>query len=180
MLIRARMLLAVGTVLALAACSDPAPPPQPERVPATTWAASVCTTLAPWRASIGTSTTEAQQAIGPDSTPETVHTVLKRTFDGAASASDTAQAALAAQPAPDVGGGEDIRRTVIAYLTGARDAYAAASASLTGLDPAAKDFYDQVAATVTRLNTAYAAGPDLTAFDSPDLKTAFDTAPECR
>ena len=176
---RAITLLAAAALLLLAGCGGDEPA-KAEHVPANVWAASVCTTLKPWREQIGASTGNAQSLINKDTTPEQVKTILTGLLDDAAAASETARTALSAQPAPEVGGGEEIRTAVVAFLEGARDAYANASTSLSALDPAAAGFYDRVAETMTRLTQAYAAGPDLTSFESADLTKAFATVPECR
>ncbi|MEV0644699.1 hypothetical protein AB0I28_05505 [Phytomonospora sp. NPDC050363] len=143
------------------------------------WAATVCTTLDPWRERIDALTVQAQSAIGPDTGPEETKAELVKLLDGAATASETARAAVSDGAAAAVEGGEDARATVVAYLEGARDAYASAGDAMEGLDAGAEGFYDQVAATMAELNTAYAAGPDLAGVSSVELSEAFATVGEC-
>ena len=167
---RVLLFLMVISGLALTGCDREEP-----GVDADTWAASVCTALDPWRAEIDALTTQAQTAIGPDTTPVQTREELVKLLDGAAAASETARAAVESAPEPsaEVEGGSDARAAVLGYLASARDAYAAAGDAMEGLDPGAEGFYDRVAAAMGELNEAYGAGPDLAGVSSVELQEAF-------
>lgn len=173
---RVLLFLTVISAVSLTGCDREEP-----GVGADAWAASVCTALDPWRAEIDALTTQAQSAIGPDTTPEETKTELVKLLDGAAAASEKARTAVESAPVPsaEVEGGADARAAVLGYLASARDAYAAAGDSMEGLDAGGEGFYDQVAAAMGELNESYAAGPDLAGVSSVELGEAFASSGAC-
>jgi len=146
------------------------------------WAASVCTTLEPWRTEIGLLTTRTQQQMRAATTPGQAKENLMRLFGGAADASERARAGVAEAGVPDVDNGQQIAAGFTGSLAATRDAYARARTSVEALPTApAKSFYDQVIKVVDQANTDYQASSlDTTDLNSTELKDAFDEVPECR
>jgi hypothetical protein len=165
-------LLVLG--LALSACrGDPAP---------AAWAASVCETLTPWRAEIGSLTDRAQKQMDAATTPAQVKENLVRLLSRAEAASDAARARVAGSGVPDVDGGEAVAREFEASLAAVRDAYGRARVAIerlsTGDDRA---FYDGVVAAMATLTEEYSRSAlDTTTLSSAELKRAFAEVPECR
>ena len=168
------VVLLVALVLSAAACGSGSNP----RV----WAASVCTTLTPWRTEIGSLTTRAQQQINVNTTPGQAKENLSRLFAGAQDASEKARAGVIDAGVPDVSDGKKIADSFAGALAGLRDAYGKAATGIDGLATTpAKVFYERVEQVVTQLNTDYQASSlDTSKLDSPELKQAFDEVPECR
>ncbi|GGK20661.1 hypothetical protein GCM10010124_11520 [Pilimelia terevasa] len=149
---------------------------------ATAWAASVCQALAPWRTEIGALTQRAQEQMKAATTPAQAKENLVRMFSEASAASERARAAVTRAGVPDVDQGQAVALRFDRTLLRMRDAYDAARREIDGLNTAAADpFYDGVAVAVSTLRREYDAGAMLTArVESPELKEAFDTAPQCR
>jgi len=168
------VLLLLAFVSAVAACSG--------THGARAWAASVCTTLGPWRTEIGNLTTRTQQQMSANTTPGQAKENLMRLFAGARDASEQARAGVAKAGIPDVDGGKKIADGFTGSLAGMRDAYGRARTGIETLGTApAKAFYTQVGEVVDKLNADYAASSlDTSKLDSPELKKAFDEVPECR
>jgi hypothetical protein len=146
------------------------------------WAASVCTTLSPWRTEIGSLTTRAQQQMDVATTPGQAKENLSRLFVGAHDASEKARAGVAKAGVPDVDNGKQIADGFTGSLAAMRDAYGRAAQGIDGLATApAKTFYTQVGEVVDKLNADYAASSlDTSKLSSKELKAAFDEVPECR
>jgi hypothetical protein len=146
------------------------------------WAASVCTTLQPWRSEIGALTSRTQQQMGAATTPGQAKENLMRLFGGAQEASERARAGVAEAGVPDVDGGREIADGFTGSLAAMRDAYGRARTGIEGLPTApSKTFYDQVSRVVDQLNADYAASSlDTTKLTSTELQAAFDAVPECR
>ncbi len=168
----------VGTaalLMFLAGCSEPRPS-------ADVWVASVCGALAPWRAAITDLNQSAGMQITQTSTVEQTRANLVDLVADSREATEAARAAVAAAGLPDVPGGEEVARRFEEVLVKTRDAYAAAESDLLALpgdDETA--FYDGVIAVMGRLSDEYErAGAELSNLDSPELRAAFDRAPECR
>jgi hypothetical protein len=173
----ARPLLIVVTLLAgvsLAACAQTAGP--------RTWAAKVCTALAPWRAEIGTLTDRTSEQMTAETTPAQAKENLMRLFGGAETASERARAGVERAGIPDVDNGEQVATSFMASLSGMRDAYARARTGIEGLATSPqKAFYDQVTVVVQKLQQEYSQSElDTGKLSSVELKQAFDDAPECR
>lgn len=168
-------LLAVTTVLALVGCSSSA-------LSADAWAVSVCNALAPWRTQITDLNQRAAVQMAQTSTVEQTRRNLADLVADAGDVTETARAAVAAAGVPDVSGGETVARGFERSLRTLRDAYAAAAEDLRALpgnDETA--FYDGVVDVMDRLNRQYEqAGAELSELDSPELRAAFDRAPECQ
>jgi hypothetical protein len=167
------VLLLLALVLPLAACSDHGP---------RAWAAAVCTTLSPWRAEIGSLTNRTQQQMSAATTPGQAKENLMRLFAGARDASERAREGVVKAGVPDVDGGKQIAAGFTGSLAAMRDAYGRAKSGIEALQTApAKTFYSQVGQVVDKLNADYAASSlDTTKLNSPELKDAFDSVPECR
>jgi hypothetical protein len=146
------------------------------------WAASVCTTLSPWRTEIGSLTSRAQQQMDVATTPGQAKENLARLFAGAKDASERARAGVVKAGVPDVDNGKQIAAGFTGSLAAMRDAYARAATGIGGLATApAKAFYEQVGKVVDQLNSDYAASSlDTSKLSSEELKSAFDEVPECR
>jgi hypothetical protein len=146
------------------------------------WAASVCTTLEPWRTEIGSLTTRTQQQMEKATTPGQAKENLMRLFGGAAEASEKARAGVVKAGVPDVDDGARIADGFTGSLAATRDAYARAKAGIEGLATApAEAFYQQVTKVVEQMQADYAASSlDTSNLNSVELKAAFDEAPECR
>ena len=171
-----RSALAVTLVLGLSlpGCSgSPAP---------RAWAATVCTVLSPWRAEIGTLATRTQQQMTAQTTPAQAKENLVRLFGGAEAASETARVGVERAGVPDTDRGKDVAQSFTASLGAMRDAYGRARAGVHALPPDPKDtFYTKVATVVQTLDAEYTSSQlDTSRLDSPELKRAFDEAPECR
>jgi hypothetical protein len=146
------------------------------------WAASVCTTLEPWRTEISSLTTRAQQQMSALTTPGQAKENLTRLFGGAENASETARAGVVKAGVPDVDDGKQIADSFTGSLAAMRDAYGRARTGIQSLDTnRSEPFYDQVAKVVQQLQTDYSASSlDTSKLNSQELKTAFDEVPECR
>jgi hypothetical protein len=168
------VLLILALVLAVAACSG--------AHGARAWAASVCTTLSPWRTEIGSLTSRAQQQMKVATTPAQAKENLSRLFAGAKDASERARAGVIKAGVPDVDNGKQIAAGFAGSLAAMRDAYGRAATGIDGLDTTpAKTFYEQVGKVVDKLNADYQASSlDTSKLNSQELKQAFDEVPECR
>jgi hypothetical protein len=146
------------------------------------WAASVCTTLDPWRAEISSLTSRTQQQMNAATTPGQAKENLMRLFAGAADASERARAGVAEAGVPDVAQGKQIADGFTGSLAAMRDAYGRARSGIEALPTApANAFYQQVTQVVQQLQTDYqASGLDTSKLESKELKDAFDEVPECR
>ena len=146
------------------------------------WAASVCTTLEPWRTEIGSLTTRAQQQMSALTTPGQAKENLMRLFGGAEDASERARAGVQKAGVPDVDDGKQIADSFATSLAAMRDAYGRARAGIQALDTARSEpFYQQVTKVVDQLQTDYSAsGLDTSKLNSKELQEAFDEVPECR
>jgi hypothetical protein len=147
-----------------------------------TWAASVCTALAPWRAEISTLTDRTQEQMTAETPAAQAKENLVRLFGGAETASEQARAGVERAGVPDVDSGEEVARSFTAALSGMRDAYGRARAGIEALNTAPqKAFYEQVGAVVQKLNAEYEQSAlDTGKLSSVELKQAFDEVPECR
>ena len=171
----ARPLLIFATLaVMLAACSG-SPGPR-------AWAASVCTTLSPWRTEIGTLTTRTQQQMTAETTPSQAKENLMRLFGGAQEASEKARAGVEKAGVPDVKGGQQIAAGFESSLSAMRDAYGRARTGIEALATSpAKTFYTQVATVVDTLGKEYAKSDlDTSKINSKELSQAFEEVPECR
>jgi len=146
------------------------------------WAASVCTTLSPWRTEIGSLATRTQQQMSAATTPGQAKENLVRLFAGAQDASERARAGVVKAGVPDVNDGAKIAGGFTDSLAAVRDAYGRAMSGIESLNTTpAKTFYEQVGQVVDKLNDDYAASSlDTSKLNSPELKQAFDEVPECR
>ncbi|HEY0002878.1 MAG TPA: hypothetical protein VGB74_20660 [Actinoplanes sp.] len=146
------------------------------------WAASVCTTLEPWRTEIGSLTSRAQQQMSALTTPGQAKENLTRLFAGAETASERARAGVAKAGVPDVEDGADIADGFLGSLAAMRDAYGKARTGIQALSTApAETFYEQVTKVVQQLQADYdASSLDTSNLNSEELKAAFDEVPECR
>lgn len=150
-------------------------------VPASTWAASVCTTLTPWRAKIADLNQQAQQQLARASTPEQARTELMALLSGARDATENARSQLVAAGTPDVSGGEAVATRFQTALVQVRDAYAHALTAVTALVAADPAFYDRVADVLNTLTAEYdRSGVDTSSLSSPDLEAAFAGQSKCR
>jgi hypothetical protein len=146
------------------------------------WAASVCTTLSPWRTEIGTLTTRTQQQMTAETTPTQAKENLMRLFGGAEEASEKARAGVQKAGVPDVANGQQIAAGFTASLSAMRDAYGRARSGIQALATSpAKTFYTQVGTVVDTLQTEYTKSDlDTSKINSKELSEAFDEVPECR
>jgi hypothetical protein len=146
------------------------------------WAASVCTTLAPWRSEISTLTARTQQQMTAETTPAQAKENLMRLFGGAESASEKARAGVQKAGVPDVDKGAQVARSFTTSLSAMRDAYGRARSGIEALATSpSRTFYTQVGAVVDTLNSDYSKSElDTSRIDSKELKDAFDEVPECR
>jgi hypothetical protein len=172
---RARFAAPLLAVLVLtAACGH-------SSVPASTWAANVCSTLTPWRAKIANLNQQAQQQLAQASTPEQARTELIALLGGARDATENARAQLVAVGTPDVDRGDAVATRFQTALVQVRDAYAHALTAVTALAPADADFYDRVADVLSTLTAEYdRSGVDTSSLSSPDLVAAFAGQSKCR
>ncbi|MGX6605371.1 hypothetical protein ACWKSP_25040 [Micromonosporaceae bacterium Da 78-11] len=168
------VLLPLAFVLSIAGCGDALEP--------RAWAASVCTTLEPWRTEIGSLTTRTQQEMSAATTPGQAKENLSRLFGGAADASERARAGVVKAGVPDVDNGKQIADGFTGSLAATRDAYARARTGVEALPTVpADDFYQKVPKVVDQLNQEYQASSlDTSSLNSTELKNAFDQVPECR
>jgi hypothetical protein len=160
--------------LSLSACSgSPAP---------RAWVATVCAVLSPWRAEIDKMAAHTQQQMSAKTTPAQAKENLVRLFGGAEAASETARAGVERAGVPDAEHGRTVAQGFTASLGAMRDAYARARAGVDALPAVPEDtFYTKVATVVKTLDTEYTRSQlDTSRLDSPELKRAFDEAPECR
>ena len=146
------------------------------------WAASVCTSLEPWRTEIGSLTTRTQQQMDAATTPGQAKENLMRLFGGAEEASERARAGVQKAGVPDVEDGREIADGFTGSLAAVRDAYARARTGVGALPTAPADtFYQEVTKVVQQLQADYQkSGLDTSKLNSPELKSAFDELPECR
>ncbi len=168
------VLLVLALALSLTACSG--------AHGARAWAASVCTTLEPWRTEIGSLTTRTQQQMDTATTPGQAKENLMRLFGGAEAASEKAREGVTKAGVPDVDNGAQIADGFAGALAATRDSYARAKTGIEGLKTApAQTFYQQVGQVVEQLQTDYQASSlDTSKLNSTELKAAFDEVPECR
>jgi hypothetical protein len=147
-----------------------------------TWAASVCTALAPWRAEISTLTDRAQEQMTAETSPAQAKENLVRLFRGAETASEQARAGVERAGVPDVDQGEQVAQSFTAALSGMRDAYGRARTGIESLATSPqKAFYEKVGGVVEKLNAEYERSSlDTGKLSSAELKQAFDEVPECR
>jgi tellurite resistance protein len=147
-----------------------------------TWAVTICDALATWRRTI----TEINQRAATVMTRVTTIEETRRTLVGLVSdardATEAARAAVAAAGVPDVSGGEAVTRALEQSLAATRDAYEAAAEDLRALPGGdGTAFYDGVVDVMERLMRRYEqASADLAELDTPELRTAFERAPECQ
>jgi hypothetical protein len=146
------------------------------------WAASVCTTLEPWRTEIGSLTSKAQAQMSALTTPGQAKENLSRLFGGAEDASEKARAGVVKAGVPDVDDGKQIADGFTGSLAAMRDAYGRARTGIQALPTAPSEtFYQQVTKVVEQLQTDYQASSlDTSKLNSQELKAAFDEVPECR
>ncbi|GIE89427.1 hypothetical protein [Actinoplanes regularis] len=146
------------------------------------WAASVCTALSPWRSEISTLTTRTQEQMTTRTTPGQARENLARLFDGARVASEKARAGVERAGVPDVTGGVKIAAAFVGSLAGMRDAYGTAHDGIEALATSPSSvFYTGVSKVVDRLNTEYEqSGLDTSKLDSVELRSAFESLPECQ
>lgn len=168
-------LIVALVVLACAGCSRPGPPPD-------AWVVTVCQALTPWRTEITQLNQRAAIQMGQATTVEQTRSNLVSLVTDARDVTESARAAVAAAGVPDTPGGESVARGFEQSLAATRDAYAAAAEhllALPGNDEAA--FYNGVVDVMDRLNRQYEeAGAELAEMDSPQLRAAFERAPECQ
>ena len=168
------LLLILALAAPLGACSD--------AHDARAWATSVCKTLAPWRAEIGSLTTRTQQQMTTRTTPGQAKENLMTLFGGARDASEKARAGIARAGDPDVSNGKQIAAGFVGSLAAMRDAYGRARTGIGALDIVpVEGFYTQVGKVVDKLNQDYQASSlDTSNLKSQELKEAFDEVPDCR
>jgi hypothetical protein len=147
-----------------------------------TWAASVCTALAPWRAEISTLTDRTQEQMTAETSPAQAKENLVRLFGGAETASEQARAGVERAGVPDVDSGAEVARSFTGALSGMRDAYGRARSGIESLATTPqKAFYERVSTVVEKLNSEYEQSAlDTGKLSSVELKQAFDEVPECR
>jgi hypothetical protein len=167
------LLAVVLVVLTAAGCGSGVKP--------ATWAKSVCTALAPWRAKLDSLTADTQTQLTSATTPAQAKDKLVGLLDGAEQASETARDRVAGAGTPDVDGGDRIASRFEASLTSARDAYGHAKTTVAALDTGdEKAFYAAVQAAFEKLQTEYAASAlDTDKIASGPLRKAFNEVPEC-
>ncbi|GIH11559.1 hypothetical protein Rhe02_96260 [Rhizocola hellebori] len=170
---RSPVIITIALLGLLAGCAG-GPPPR-------AWAASVCSTLTPWRAEINTLTSRAQQQTPQSTTPEQAKDNLVRMLEGARDASEKARSGVEAAGVPEVDDGAKIAAGMTESLTKVRDAYGKARDTVSGLPTAEPSaFYDGVSAAMVTLQAEYAASAlDTSNLRSVELQAAFAEAPEC-
>ena len=146
------------------------------------WAASVCTSLEPWRTEISSLTARTQEQMDTATTPGQAKENLMRLFAGAEDASERARAGVVKAGVPDVDNGQQIADGFTGSLAAVRDAYARAKSSIGALRTApAESFYQQVTKVVEQLQSDYQASSlDTSKLNSQELEAAFEDLPECR
>jgi hypothetical protein len=161
-------------VLVMSGCSSAKSP--------STWAASVCQALTPWRAEITSLNQKAQTEMATTHTPADTRTHILALLAGAAVATERARAAVAGAGVPDVGGGAVIERRFVAALAAVRDAYLSAGGTISQLPTADADtFYAGVGDAMTKLNADYAkSGVDTSRLASQELQDDFGKVAACR
>lgn len=149
---------------------------------ATEWASKVCRATAPWKASIGDLTTQAQQQIDSAGSAAPTKQAMVSLLSGAEQASEAARQEVDAAGVPDADGGAALAQRLVDSLQAARDAYAHARMSVQALPTGdAPTFYSALGTVMDTLSTEYAASAlDTTALDSPELTKAFAEAPGCQ
>lgn len=172
---RRLLTVAMAIVIVVAGCSRSSLSPD-------TWVATVCNALATWRATITELNQRAATAMTRVTTIEDTRRTLVGLVSDARDATEAARAAVEAAGVPDVSGGESVARAFERALASTRDAYAAAAESLRALPGGdGTAFYDGVVDVMDRLMRRYEqASEDLSVLDSPELRAAFERAPECR
>jgi hypothetical protein len=172
---RGTLLVALVVAVLLAACSRPG-------VPADAWVVTVCNALTPWRSTITELNQRAQTQMQQTITVEQTRRNLVDLVTNARDATETARLAVVAAGVPDAPGGESAARGFELSLESTRDAYAEAADDLRRLPGGDETaFYDGVIDVMDRLNRQYEqAGAKLSELDSPQLRAAFDRAPECQ
>jgi hypothetical protein len=162
------------TTLAVSACGDTIKP--------STWAASVCQALTPWRAEITSLNRKAETEMAAAHTPADTRTNILALLDGAGHATERARAAVAKAGVPDVDGGAVIAHRFVAALAAVRDAYTTAASAVAKLPLGDADaFYAGVGDAMTKLNADYAkSGVDTTSLASKELQDDFGSEPACR
>ncbi len=178
MRVRAGLVVTVVTLVltgALGACTPAGPGAGP-------WAATVCGALATWRTAITDLNQRAAVEMTATTTPDQTRTNLLDLVAGARDATETARVAVAAAGEPPVTGGDRVANGFTESLARTRDAYAGAEAELRTMSTVDESaFYDGVVEVLGRLTEEYdAAGQELAALNSPELREAFDSTPECR
>jgi hypothetical protein len=170
---RAAPVLLAVVLVAVAACGS--------GVAADDWARSVCTALQPWRTTLDSLTARTQSQLTSTTTPAQARTNLAGMLDGAARASETARSKVAGAGTPEVDGGERIAASFVASLRDARDAYAHARTTVSGLATADSGaFYSAVQVAFEQLQKEYAASAlDTDKVASLPLRQAFNEVPEC-
>ena len=166
--------LLCAALVALAGCAASTAP--------RTWAAAVCTALAPWRAEISTLTDRTQEQMTAETSPAQAKENLVRLFNGAETASERARAGVERAGVPDVDQGEQVAESFTSSLSGMRDAYGRARSGIEALAISPqKAFYEQVGSVVQKLTEEYGQSElDTGKLSSVELKQAFDDVPECR
>jgi ABC-type uncharacterized transport system YnjBCD substrate-binding protein len=147
-----------------------------------TWAVTVCNALAAWRSTITELNQRAATAMTRVTTIEETRRTLVGLVSDARDATEAARAAVEAAGVPDVSGGETVARAFERSLASTRDAYEAAAEDLRALPGGdGTAFYDGVVDVMDRLMRRYEqASADLAELDSPELRAAFERAPECQ
>jgi hypothetical protein len=169
------LLVAIAAAVLLAACSRPGISPD-------AWVVTVCNALTPWRATITDLNQRAQTQMQQATTIAQTRRNLVDLVTHARDATETARAAVVAAGVPDAPGGESAAHGFQLSLESTRDAYDEAADDLRRLpDGDETAFYDGVVDVMDRLNRQYEqAGEKLSELDSPQLRAAFDRAPECQ
>jgi predicted lipid-binding transport protein (Tim44 family) len=146
-----------------------------------TWAKAVCSALSPWRAQLAALTEQTQGQLTSTTTPVQAKQNLVGLLGGAEAASEAARRRVVEAGTPQVDGGEDIAGRFVASLRTARDAYAHARDTVTGLDAGdAQAFYAAVAQAFEKLQQEYARSAlDTDKVSSAALRKAFNEVPEC-
>ncbi|MBX6752370.1 MAG: hypothetical protein IRY85_22360 [Micromonosporaceae bacterium] len=172
---RRLLTVAVTAAVLLAGCSRSSLSPD-------VWVATVCDALASWRATITELNQRAATAMSRATSIEETRSNLLDLVTDARDATEAARASVESAGVPDVSGGESVARAFERSLAATRDAYAAAAENLRELPgDDGKAFYDGVVDIMDRLRRRYEqASADLSVLDSPELRAAFERAPECR
>jgi hypothetical protein len=180
---RVRVLLAVAA-LTLATSTACGGDDETDRgsVAAATWAAAVCSALAPWRTEIDSLMTRAQQRMDTAANADQAKAGLLELLGGAENASEQARSKVAAAGEPDAENGKGAAKEFTDTLRRTRDAYGKAKQSVTTLQTAdSKKFYDGVSVAFKELENDYSAGAlKLDKVKSKELQKAFDEVEACK